>query len=219
MPGNDPSAYRFNVYAALLYLRAPAARPALQAELRGHLAERAREARADGAAHPFGWASRYFWGSIAAGLHRAAGFSVPACLAGGPGAGADCEQALASLHYAFGRNSLQHCYVSGLPGVTRGRSHAFHHWLAALRATPFAFPGLVAGGPTAEPVPSDVSYPHARPVPVWGYVGDPALPRDASTPVDGRYTDNDSWSTNELDVDWQGVAVYVLHFARSRARP
>jgi len=30
----------------------------------------------------------------------------------------------------------------------------------------------------------------------------------------GRYTDNDSWFTNELDVDWQGVTLYHLYFAR-----
>ncbi len=51
-------------------------------------------------------------------------------------------------------------------------------------------------------------------MPIWGYWGDPAMPRDASTPLDGRYTDNDSWSTNELDVDWQAVALYNFYFAR-----
>ncbi len=211
---NDPSAYRFNVYAALLYLRSPAGIPARKEAIRARLRQRAREAREDGERHPFGWASRYFWGSIAAGFHRAAGFSVQACLADPAGASADCEQALANVHYALGRNYLQHCYVSGLRGVTRGRTHAFHQWLATLGATPFVFPGLVAGGPTEAPVATDVSYPHARPLAVWGYFGDPANPRDASTAIDGRYADNDSWSTNELDVDWQGVALYELSFAR-----
>jgi endoglucanase len=210
---NDPSAYRFNVYAALLYLRAPAGVADRKRSIRVSLLERAAEARADGAAHPFEWASRYHWGSIAAGFHRAA-FGAKACLRDPAGASPDCEQALASVHYALGRNSLQLCYVSGLPGVSRGRSHAFHQWLAALRATPFAFPGLVAGGPQEAPVETDVSFPHARPAPVWGYFGDPAMPRDARTPIDARYTDNDSWSANELDVDWQAVALYQLYFAR-----
>jgi endoglucanase len=215
---NDPSAYRFNVYAALLYLRAPAGTTSRQEALRARLRQHAAKAREDGERHPFGWASRYFWGSIAAGFHRAAGFSVFACLADPEEARADCEQALANVHYALGRNFLQRCYVSGLGGVTRGRSHAFHQWLAALGATPFVFPGLVAGGPTAAPVETDLSFPHARPIPVWGYFGDPAHPRDERTAVDGRYTDNDSWSTNELDVDWQGVALYELAFARWWAR-
>ena len=51
--------------------------------------------------------------------------------------------------------------------------------------------------------------PHGRPISTWGYWGDPAMPRDALTPLDGRYTDNDSWSTNELDIDWQGVTLYL----------
>ena len=62
--------------------------------------------------------------------------------------------------------------------------------------------------------PGDVAVPHGRPIPIWGYWGDPAMLRDASTPVEGRYTDNDSWSTNQLDIDWQGVTLYNLYLAR-----
>jgi endoglucanase len=215
---NEPSPYRPNVFAALLYLRAQAGTPAIQAALRERLRARAAQAGAEGQAHPFQWSSRYIWGSIAAGFHRTAAFSVQACLADPEGAAVECQQALANLHYALGRNSLQRCHLSGLEGVSRGRRHAFHHWLAALQATPFLFPGLVAGGPAEAPVETDTSFPHARPIPIWGYWGDPAMPRDATTPVDGRYTDNDSWSTNELDVDWQGVTLYHLYFARWWAR-
>ena len=73
---------------------------------------------------------------------------------------------------------------------------------------------MVAGGPNLYPEADDISKPYAWPIPVWGYWGDPALPRDAKTPLEGRYTDNDSWSTNELDVDWQASALYNLYFAR-----
>jgi hypothetical protein len=118
------------------------------------------------------------------------------------------------VHHALGRNYQQIVYISGLPGIPHGRAHAFHHWLAALNATPYLFPGLVAGGPTAAPEPADVSVSHGRPIPIWGYWSDPAMPRNVSTPLEGRYTDNDSWSTNELDVDWQGVTLYNLYFAR-----
>jgi len=48
---------------------------------------------------------------------------------------------LANVHHALGRNYQQMAYVSGLPGVAHGRTHGFHHWLAALDATPFLFPG------------------------------------------------------------------------------
>jgi endoglucanase len=211
--GNDPSFLRSNIYAALLYLRASAGDPERKAAIRRDLRRRADEVLVDGERHPFQWAARTFWGSIAAGFQRTAGFSAPACREDPIGAAADCEQVLANVHYTLGRNYLQIVYVSGLPGVSRGRTHAFHHWLATLNAEPFLFPGLVAGGPNAAPEPDDVTVPQGV-IPVWGYWGDPAIPRDASTPLEGRYTDNDSWSTNELDVDWQGVTLYNLYLAK-----
>jgi endoglucanase len=211
---NDPSYLRSNIYAALLYLRASAGDPERQRAIRRELRHRAEEVRLDGERHPFQWAGRNFWGSIAAGLQRTAGFSAQVCLEDPVAAAADCEQVMANVHHMLGRNYQQMAYVSGLPGVTRGRIHAFHHWLAALDAKPFLFPGLVAGGPVEAPEPGDVSVPHGRPIPIWGYWGDPAMLRDAMTPLEGRYTDNDSFSTNELDVDWQGVALYNLYLAR-----
>jgi len=211
---NDPSYLRSNVYAALLYLRSSDGDPARQLAIRQELRHHAEEVRRAGEHHPFQWAGRTFWGSIAAGFQRTAGFSAQACLEDPVGAAADCEQVLANVHHALGRNYQQIAYISGLPGVSHGRTHAFHHWLAALDARPFVFPGLVAGGPIAAPEPADISVPHGRPIPIWGYWDDPAMPRDASTPLEGRYTDNDSWSTNELDIDWQGVTLYNLYVAR-----
>jgi hypothetical protein len=93
-------------------------------------------------------------------------------------------------------------------------SGGFHHWLAALDAHPRDFPGMIAGGPNLEPEPDDRSHPHASPRPIWAYWGDPAFPRGPTTPIDGRYTDNDSWSTNEPSVEWEARAVYLLHLAR-----
>jgi hypothetical protein len=211
---NDSSYLRCNVYAALLYLRALGGDPERQRAIHRELRLRAEEVRRDGERHPVQWAGRTFWGSIAAGFQRTAGFSAQSCLEDPVGAAADCEQVLANVHHALGRNYQQIAYVSGLPGVSRGRSHAFHHWLAALDTRPFVFPGLVAGGPVAEPEPADVFVPHGRPIPIWGYWDDPAMPRVASTPVEGRYSDNDSWSTNELDIDWEGVTLYNLYLAR-----
>ena len=149
-----------------------------------------------------------------AGFERAGGFAVRRCLADPRRASADCDAAASNVHYALGRNLYQLSYINGLPGVTNSRASAFHQWLASLNATPFLFPGMVAGGPNATPEPNDGSVPHARPRSVWGYWGDPAMPRDASTPMDGRYTDNDSWSTNESDVVWQAAALYNLYFAQ-----
>ena len=217
-PGGWPRYLHMNALAALLYLRAPAGDPARRAAILGRLRSLADLALADGAAHPFERSSPTHWGSIGAGFTRAGISSVRMCLADPRGSRADCEQALANVHYALGRNGLALSYVSGLPGVSRGREGGFHHWLAALRASPHDFPGMVAGGPNSSPEPRDVSRPHGWPVPEWGYLGDPAFPRDAHTPPDERFTDNDSWSTNEIALDWQASAVYALAFARAASR-
>jgi endoglucanase len=214
----DPSFWRMNGFAAQLYLRAAAGDPARKVHIRERLRLLSDRARDDGEKHPFQFASRSHWGTIGAGFTRVGSYNVKRCLEDPLGAARDCEQALANVHYTFGRNYLQLCYVSGLAGVTRGRTYAFHHWLATLRAQPYCFPGMVAGGPNAGPEPADQSKPHGWPIPAWGYWGDPAFPRDADTPPDGRYTDNDSWSTNEVSVDWQGSSLYNLYFAQWLAK-
>lgn len=211
---NDPSTYRPNVYAALLYLRASAGDSTRRKLIEDRLREHAEGMRTDANAHPFEWSGRYFWGSINAGFERAGGFAIKRCLADPQGSASDCDAAAENLHYALGRNSYQLSYINGIPGVTRSHTSAFHQWLASLNAAPFLFPGLVAGGPNAAPERDDVSVPRARPRSMWGYWGDPAMPRDGSTPIDGRYTDNDSWSTNEVDVVWQAAALYNLYFAQ-----
>ena len=201
-------------FAAQLYLRAPAGDPARKRAIRERLRQYADRAREEGESHPFQLASTSQWGTLGAGFTRTGFYSIQRCIEDPVGAARDCDQALANVHYTLGRNYLQLSYVSGLPGVTRGRAHAFHHWLAVLRAQPYCFPGLVAGGPNAKPEPADVSWPSAWPVPIWGYWGDPAFPRDGNTPAEGRYTDNDSWSTNEVAVDWQASALYSFLFAQ-----
>jgi hypothetical protein len=215
---NDPSAYRPNVYAALMYLRAPTGDPARKAAIRQEIRDQAEGLLREAATHPFEWAARYHWGSIGAGFERAGAFSATECLADPVGRSADCHQAAGNVHYALGRNSWRIAYINGLPGVTRSRTHAFHHWLAALDATPFVFPGTVAAGPNESPESDDRSVPHARPRAMWGYWDDPAMPRGESTPIDARFTDNDSFSTNEIDIAWQGVALYNVYLAQWLAR-
>jgi hypothetical protein len=210
----DPSAFRFTVYASLVYLRAASGDPARQVAIRSRLREHADRAIADAQAHPFEWAGRYFWGSIGAGFERSGAFNAKLCLTDPAQEATHCDQVLANLHYMFGRNYYQFAYISGIPGVTQGRRRAFHHWLATLNATPYLFPGMVAGGPSESPRPDDRSLPRARPMAVWGYWGDPAMPRGSATPIDGRYTDNDSWSTNEIDIGWQAVTLYNLYFGQ-----
>jgi endoglucanase len=214
----DPSYLHFNGFAAQLYLRAPAGDSARKRVIRERRRLHADEARADGARQPFRWSPRTHWGSISAAFTRTGTYNLKQCLEDPTAVREDCEQALANIHYALGRNFLTFCYVSGLPGVTQGRTWAFHHWLATLRAEPHDFPGMVAGGPNINPEPEDRSKPWARPIPVWGYWGDPAFPRDATTPFEARYTDNDSWSTNEISLEWQATALYSLYFAQWMAK-
>jgi endoglucanase len=212
-----PDYHRVNGFAAQLYLRAPAGSDRRKAALRQRLEVLSALAVADGGRHPFQWASYYYWGSISNGFHRTGPFNAKRCLED-PRRRADCDQALANVHYVFGRNGRQFAYVSGLPGVTSGMTWSFHHWLKALDATPHDYPGMVAGGPMWAPEPGDRSYPASQPYPTWGYWGDPAMQRDATTPVEGRHTDNDSWSTNEVAVNWQAAALYHLYFAQWMAR-
>jgi endoglucanase len=211
----DPSFQHMNGFAAQLYLRSAAGDARRKEAIRRRLRLHADRALQDGERHPFQLTSRSIWGAVGAGFTRTGSYSIRMCL---EGSAPDCDQALANVHYALGRNYLQTCFISGLPGVTRGRTWAFHHWLAALRAGPYCFPGMVAGGPNAVPESRDVSNPSGWPIPQWGYWGDPAFPRDASTPAEGRYTDNDSWSTNEVSVDWQASTLYSLYFAAWMAK-
>ena len=210
----DPSTFHTHVYALRVYLRAPAGDPARKEDIRRRLNAQAEAMRSDAARHPFEWSGHYFWGSINAGFERAGGFGAKSCLSDQTGASADCEAVADNVHYALGRNIFQISYINGLPGVTRARVRAFHHWLATLDASPFLFPGLVAGGPNDRPERYDISIPRARPVPVWGYWGDPGMPRDEATPLDARFTDNDSFSTNEIDIVWQAAALYNLYLTR-----
>ena len=209
----DPSYRQVGGLGVRLYLRAPTADPALAEVLERELDLLADRSLAEGAANAYGRSAATHWGSIAAGFIRAGALHIPRCMADRHRHAADCRQALATLHHALGRNPLHLAYLSGLPGVVHGRAHAFHHWLATLDAHPFLFPGLVAGGPNATPEPDDTSRPLARPRRVWGYWGDPAFPRNERTPYEQRYTDNDSWSTNEVSLDWQAPTLHLLAFA------
>ena len=214
----EPSYMNVNGFAARIYLRATAGEPGRKAIIQERLRQRASWTRTQGVANPFERSGPTHWGSLGAAFTRTGFSSIKLCLLDPARATADCAQALANVHHALGRNYLHLCYVSGVPGVTHAHTRAFHHWLATLRADPFLFPGVVAGGPNVAPEPSDRSNPLARPIPLWGYFGDPAFPRDEQTPFEGRYTDNDSFSTNEVSLDWQASTLYSLYFAQWVAR-
>jgi hypothetical protein len=103
----------------------------------------------------------------------------------------------------LGRNFRTFCYISELEGSSNSRIHGFHHWLKALDATPYNYPGAVGCGPNESPDGNDTYY--------WSA----AVPGE---PIEARYTDNDSWSTNEVAINWQAAAVYNIFAARAIAR-
>lgn len=201
-------------FAASLYLRVPSgANQTTKNAIRQRIFEMADAARSEAASHPFQFATYYYWGCNSNALHRSGQFLWRAYLLDRSRV-ADRNQALANLEYIFGRNYYRLSYMNGIPGVTNSRMRGFHHWMKALNATPWHYPGALAGGPNEYPDGNDVSYPNAQPFPVYGYWGDPANPRSSSTPVEGRFTDNDSWSTNEIDIAWNAALVYNVHAAK-----
>ncbi len=185
----------------LLYLKSSGANATKQNELRTLLRARAQEANADREKHPFGFVGYYYWGSLGTAFARVGNY----CLY-------DWRinknlqslyTAQQQLHYTFGQNSLGFVYVSGF-GVN-SMQNAFHHWLKTLNAAPHNFPGLLAGGPNENPDANDRKFSN-------GY----SKPSD--TPIDQRYTDNDSWSTNEIAVNQSAQLVYVLCAAQAYAQ-
>ncbi len=207
-------------FAGKLYLRCTTnARPATQQIIQQSIYNLADFIRSDAASHPFQWATHYYWGSMSNAAHRTGQFSWMAYVFDSTRT-ADRDQLLHNMHYMFGRNYLNYAFMSGADafGATRWRREGFHHWMKALQANPFHFPGAIAGGPNDAPPLWDASYINAVPYPIYGYFGDPRNPRDASTVIEGRFTDNDSWSTNEVTINWQAAVLYNLLAAQRLAR-
>lgn len=187
--------------AYLLYLKAPNGDPKKQAELRNHLLARAQETNAERERHPFGFVGYYQWGSLGTACARVNNYNILDWTLNKNIASLHTAQQ--QLHYIFGQNSLGFVYFSGF-GVN-GMKNAFHHWLKTLNATPHNFPGLLPGGPNENPDYNDMKFPN-------GYNKPP------DTPIDQRYTDNDSWSTNEIAVNQSSDLLYLLAAMQSYAK-
>lgn len=208
-----PSYNQTQAYAGRLYLRSPVGLPARKSIVLSQMSALASNAVGAGIAHPFGVSIAYYWGSLNNSLQSSGNYNWKFYL-DDHSRTADLNQSLENIHYVFGRNILNICYVSGLIGATNARVEGFHVWLKSIHVTPFSYPGILAGGPSADPDPNDVTWPPY----LYGYYGDSRFPRDASTPIDGRFTDNDSWSTNEPTIGWNAVLVYNLYAAQAVAK-
>jgi len=147
----DPSYLHLNGFAAQLYLRSAAGDPKRKRAILEWLRVHADRAREDGDKHPFQLAARFHWGMIGAGFTRTGSYNVKRCLQDPEGASRDCEQALANVHYTLGRNYLQTCYVSGLPGVTRARTWAVPPLAGHAARQAVLLPGHGGGGTEGQP--------------------------------------------------------------------
>jgi endoglucanase len=195
-----------DAFAGKMYLRITAGADAFkQQQIRSAFAYHATTIRTEANEHPFQFATHYYWGCNSNAAHRVSQFSWPAYVEDTTRIG-DRDALLDNVHYIFGRNYLNLGYVSGLDrwGATQWRKEGFHHWMKALQATPHHFPGALAGGPNQSPSAGDGWY--------WN---DPRYPRNGNTPVDGRFTDNDSWSTNEITINWNGAYLYLMLAAKT----
>lgn len=213
-------------FANATYLRARGGNLRIKEEIRNNIFRLADAVQNDANNHPFRFATHYYWGSNSNALHRTGQFSWQAFLLDTTRT-LDRTAGLNNLHYIFGRNFLNICYVSGGNnlGSTRARREGFHHWMKALsNPEPFYhFPGALAGGPNESPDVTDKSY-EAGAKGTWGYHGDIREAtstrisniRDSRTPLEGRFTDNDSWSTNEIAINWNAVLVYNLLAAKNK---
>lgn len=182
--------------AYIMYLKSPNADPKKKADLRNLLITRAQEANNDRDRHPFGFVGYYYWGSLGTAFARVGNYNLVDWLLNKNTN--SMFTALQQLHYTFGQNSLGFVYFSGF-GV-KGMTHSFHNWLKALNATPHNFPGLLAGGPNEKPDPNEKNL---------GEFGT-YYNKPPDTPIDQRYVDGDSWSTNEIAVNQNAHILYVL---------
>ncbi len=204
---NDPSSGWFSDYnnqtnlAYYLYIKSSKGDPKKQSDYRNLLVSRAEGGNNERDGHPFGFVGSYYWGALSNAFGRVSNYNI-----------VDWRlnqnensmfTAIQQLHYTFGQNSLNFVYFSGFG--ENGMKQGFHHWLKALNATPRNFPGLLAGGPNQNPDPNERNMENTYNKP-------------ADTPMDQRYTDNDSWSTNEIAVNQNAHITYVLCAAWAYAK-
>jgi hypothetical protein len=108
-------------------------------------------------------------------------------------------QAMASVHYLLGRNYLQFCYVSGLAGpATPASGPSTTGWQRCGRSRTISL-----GWWPAVRMPSPRARTSRGPGAGRSRFGDTGATRrfaGPSTPFEQRFTDNDSWSTNEISL-------------------
>jgi endoglucanase len=113
------------------------------------------------------------------------------------------EGMLQGMDYLLGRNPNSQCYVSGYGTYPLSNPH-HRHWAAQLDAAfPPPPPGAVSGGPN-----SDLQDPHVQ------QAGLPGCP-----PMKCFVDHIQSWSTNEVAINWNAPLVWVVAYLDDHVRP
>ena|GEM_PF-1424531 len=104
-----------------------------------------------------------------------------------------------SMDYLLGRNSLNQSYITGYGTVFSENQHS--RWFAAQLDSRFPHPpaGSIAGGPNAD-------------VPTWDPTIAALYPDGDCAPQHCYVDDIESWSTNEITINWNSALGWVTAF-------
>ena len=181
------------------YLSAAGADPLLTGQVRRAFLGYADELLAKTEKDPFGCAlsaEEYTWASTKNALTEGSLLLMANRIAPKP---AYVEGALSQLHYLFGRNSLDKCFMTGV-----GSNMPIHPHNRIHESTGAYVPGLVVGGPNhvSGGDPDQTKYLESGKIPIAKSYLDVLM----------------SWSTNEYAIDYIAPAAYLLaYFAEPAA--
>jgi endoglucanase len=147
-----------------------------------------------------GGAGKYPWGSNSLVLNNMVILGLAHEITGDD---AYLEGMLQGMDYLLGRNPNSQSYVSGYGTYPLTNPH-HRHWAAQLDAAfPPPPPGAVSGGPN-----SDLQDPHVQ------KVGLPGCP-----PMKCFVDHIESWSTNEVAINWNAPLAWVVAYLDDHVRP
>lgn len=147
-----------------------------------------------------GGAGKYPWGSNSLVLNNMLILGLAHQITGDA---AYLEGMLQGMDYLLGRNPNSQCYVSGYGTYPLLNPH-HRHWAAQLDAAfPGPPPGAISGGPN-----SDLQDPYAQ------QAGLPGCP-----PMKCFVDHIESWSTNEVAINWNAPLAWVAAYLDDHVRP
>lgn len=132
----------------------------------------------------------FYWGSNSSCMNNAIVLMVAAMISGNAEYASDaCEQ----LHYLFGRNPLDVCYVSGHGSNPMKKPH---NRISFGKRLPYTQPGFVSGGPNML---------------LNDECAKAKIP-EGTAPMKCYVDEYESYSTNEIAIYWNSITVLVLAY-------